>query len=158
MPEKVSRRLAAVFASDMVGYSRLIGLDKEGTIARQQALRREFIDPQIAEHAGRIVKTIGDAVLVEFPSVVDAVRCAVAVQEGMPSFESDVPEDRRIRYRVGVNLGDIVADGDDILGDGVNVAARAVGRRASELPERLSDGNAVRASQAILHSKRLWRP
>src|SRR5829696_2214715 len=88
----------------MVGYSRLIGLDEEGTIARQQALRREFIDPQIAQHAGRIVKTVGDAVLVEFPSVVDAVRCAVAVQEGMPSLESDVPEDRRIRYRVGVNL------------------------------------------------------
>jgi adenylate cyclase len=142
MPEKVSRRLAAVFAADMVGYSRLIGLDEEGTIARQQALRRELIDPQIAEHAGRIVKTIGDGVLVEFPSVVDAVRCAVAVQEGVPRFESDVPEDRRIRYRVGINLGDIVADGDDILGDGVNVAARVEG---------LAEAGGVCISEAVYH-------
>ena len=145
MPEKVSRQLAAIFAADMVGYSRLIGLDEEGTIARQQALRREFIDPQIAQHAGRIVKTIGDAVLVEFPSVVDAVRCAVAVQEGMPSLESNVPEDRRIRYRVGVNLGDIVADGDDILGDGVNVAARVEG---------LAEAGGVCISEAVYHQIR----
>src|SRR3954447_455138 len=145
MPEKVSRRLAAVFAADMVGYSRLIGLDEEGTIARQQALRREFIDPQIAEHAGRIVKTIGDAVLVEFPSVVDAVRCAVAMQEGMPRLESDVPEDRRIRYRVGVNLGDIVADGDDILGDGVNVGTRVAG---------LAEAGGVCISEAVYHQIR----
>jgi adenylate cyclase len=145
MPEKVSRRLAAIFAADMVGYSRLIGLDEEGTIARQQALRREFIDPQIAQHAGRIVKTVGDAVLVEFPSVVDAVRCAVAVQEGMPSLESNVPEDRRIRYRVGVNLGDIVADGDDILGDGVNVAARVEG---------LAEAGGVCISEAVYHQIR----
>jgi adenylate cyclase len=125
--EKVIRRLTAVLVADMVGYSRLIGLDEEGTIARQQALRRELIDPRIAEFGGRIVKTTGDGVLVEFPSVVEAVRCAVAVQEAMPVHEAGYPEDRRIQYRIGINLGDIVIDGEDILGDGVNVAARLEG-------------------------------
>ncbi len=127
MADKVIRRLAAVLAADMVGYSRLMGTDEEGTIARQQALRKELLDPRIAEHGGRIVKTIGDGILIEFPSVVDAVRCAITVQEGIASREAAVPEDRRIRYRIGVNLGDIVIDGEDILGDGVNVAARLEG-------------------------------
>jgi adenylate cyclase len=111
----------------MVGYSRLIGADEEGTIARQKAHRAELIDPEIAAHGGRIVKTMGDGLLVEFASVVDAVKCAVAVQQAMVEREVDVPEDRRIRYRIGVNLGDIVIDGDDILGDGVNIAARLEG-------------------------------
>jgi adenylate cyclase len=125
--DRVQRRLAAILAADMVGYSRLIGADEEGTIARQKAHRAELIDPEIASHGGRIVKTMGDGLLVEFPSVVDAVKCAAAVQQAMSDREADVPEDRRIQYRVGINLGDIVIDGEDILGDGVNVAARLEG-------------------------------
>jgi adenylate cyclase len=125
--ERVQRRLAAILAADMVGYSRLIGADEEGTIARQKIHRAELIDPVIATHGGRIVKTMGDGILVEFPSVVDAVKCAVAVQHGMSDREADVPEEQRIQYRVGINLGDIVIDGNDILGDGVNVAARLEG-------------------------------
>ncbi len=128
--ERVQRRLAAIFAADMVGYSRLMEADEDGTIARQKDHRKELIDPKIAEYHGRIVKLMGDGMLVEFASVVDAVRCAVEVQQGMVMREADVPEDRRIRYRVGVNLGDIVIDGDDILGDGVNVAARLEGLAA----------------------------
>ncbi len=123
----MERRLVAILAANMVGYSRLMGADEEGTITRQKTHRSELIDPAIAEHDGRIFKTTGDGLLVEFPSVVDAVRCAVAIQQAMVEREADVPEERRIRYRVGVNLGDIVIDGDDILGDGVNVAARLEG-------------------------------
>ena len=122
--DKVKRRLAAIFAADMVGYSRLMEADEEGTIARQKAHRKELIDPKIAEHNGRIVKTTGDGMLVEFASVVDAVQCAVEVQQAMAEREAGVSKDRRIAYRVGINLGDIVIDGDDIFGDGVNVAAR----------------------------------
>ena len=122
--QKVERRLAAIFAADMVGYSRLIELDEEGTVARQKAHRREFIDPKIAEHRGRIVKSTGDGLLVEFASAVDAVRCAVDVQREVAEREAEVPGDKRIRYRVGINVGDVVIDGDDILGNGVNIAAR----------------------------------
>lgn len=111
----------------MVGYSRLMGADEEGTISRQRTYRSELIDPEIARHGGRIVKTMGDGLLVEFPSVVDAVRCAIIVQDSLATRESAMPEDRRIRYRVGINVGDIVIDGEDILGDGVNVAARLEG-------------------------------
>jgi len=125
--EGVQRRLAAILAADMVGYSRLIGADEEGTIARQKAHRAELIDPEIASHGGRIVKTMGDGLLVEFASVVGAVKCAVAVQQAISEREADVPEERRIQFRIGVNLGDIVIDGDDILGDGVNIAARLEG-------------------------------
>ncbi len=125
--ERVQRRLTAILAADVVGYSRLIGLDEEGTIARLKAVREELIDPDIARHQGRIVKTTGDGILVEFPSVVDAVRCAVEVQRGLTEREADVREERRIELRIGVNLGDIVIDGDDILGNGVNVAARLEG-------------------------------
>ena len=120
----MERRLAAIMLTDMVGYSRLIGLDEEGTIARQKAHREEIIDPKISTHGGRIVKTTGDGLLVEFPSVVDAVKCAVDMQTELVGRDTDVSEDRRIQYRIGINLGDIVIDGDDILGDGVNVAAR----------------------------------
>jgi len=125
--ERVQRRLAAILTADMVGYSRLIGADEEGTIVRQKALRASVIDPAIAAHDGRIVKTMGDGLLVEFPSVVDAVKCAVGVQKAVAAHEAEVPSDLRIRYRAGINLGDIVIDGDDILGDGVNVAARLEG-------------------------------
>ena len=118
------RRLAAILAADVAGYSRLMGADEEGTLARLKSHRRELIDPKIREHRGRLVKTTGDGMLVEFASIVDAVRCAVEFQRGMFGREADVPEDRRIRFRIGINLGDIIADGDDIFGDGVNVAAR----------------------------------
>jgi adenylate cyclase len=125
MPEQpVERRRAAILVADIAGYSRLVGLDEEGTLARLRALRRELIDPTIAEHRGRIFKTTGDGVLVEFASVVDAVRCALAVQRATAAREAAFVEERRIEFRVGINLGDIVVEGDDILGDGVNIAAR----------------------------------
>jgi len=123
-PERVERKLAAILAADVAGYSRLVGADEEGTLARLKAYRRELIDPKIAEHRGRVVKTTGDGILIEFPSVVDAVRCAVEVQRGMSERNIRVDIDKRIEFRVGINLGDIIIDGDDILGDGVNVAAR----------------------------------
>lgn len=125
--DSLHRRLSAILAADMVGFSRLVGADEEGTLGRQKRHRKELIDPQIAEHGGRIVKTMGDGLLVEFASVVDALNCAIAVQTGMGEREADVAEDSRIRYRVGINLGDIMVDGDDILGDGVNIAARLEG-------------------------------
>ena len=123
----MERRLAAILLTDMVGYSRLVGLDEEGTIARQSAHRENIIEPTISEYGGRIVKSTGDGLLVEFASVVDAVKCAVGVQTELAGRDTDVPEDRRIQYRIGINLGDIVIDGEDILGDGVNVAARLEG-------------------------------
>jgi TolB-like protein/class 3 adenylate cyclase len=126
-PEREERRLAAILAADMVGYSRLMEADETATIARQRAHRAELVDPEISAHNGRIVKTTGDGLLVEFASVVDAVDCAAAIQRAMAGHETDIAEDRRIRYRIGVNLGDIVIDGEDILGDGVNVAARLEG-------------------------------
>ena len=121
---RVERRLAAILAADVAGYSRLMGADEEGTLARLKALRRELADPKIKEHRGRIVKTTGDGLLLEFASVVDAVRCAVEVQREMAERNADVPPDRRIEFRMGINLGDIIKDGRDIHGDGVNVAAR----------------------------------
>ena len=123
----MERRLAAIVLTDIVGYSRLMGLDEEGTIAHQKAHRDDVIDPTITQHGGRIVKSTGDGLLVEFPSVVDAVKCAIEVQRESADRYADLPEDRRIQYRIGINLGDIVIDGDDILGDGVNVAARLEG-------------------------------
>jgi class 3 adenylate cyclase/pimeloyl-ACP methyl ester carboxylesterase len=123
-PERVERKLAAILAADVAGYSRLMGADEEGTLARLKAHRRELIDPNIAEHRGRVVKTTGDGILIEFPSVVDAVRCAVEVQRGMNERNASVSSDKRIEFRVGINLGDVIIDGDDIYGDGVNVAAR----------------------------------
>ena len=119
-----TRHLAAILATDVAGYSRLMGADEEGTLERLKAHRRQLIDPKIAEHGGRIVKTTGDGLLAEFPSVVDAVRCAAEVQRGMLDREPELPEERRIRLRIGVNLGDVIVDGDDIFGDGVNIAAR----------------------------------
>ena len=122
--ERVERRLAAIMAADVVGYSRLMGEDEEGTLAALKAIRRELIEPKIAENRGRIVKTTGDGLLVEFPSVVDAVRCAVEVQREMALRNTAVPQARRIEFRVGINLGDVIIDEHDIYGDGVNVAAR----------------------------------
>jgi adenylate cyclase len=122
-----TRRLAAILAADVAGYSRLMGADEEGTLERLKALRRELIEAKIAEHRGRIVKTTGDGMLLEFASVVDAVRCAVEVQQAMVGREIDVAAEQRIRFRIGINLGDVIVDGDDIHGDGVNVAARLEG-------------------------------
>ena len=122
-----TRRLAAILAADVAGYSRLMGADEEGTLERLKALRAEVIDPKIAEHHGRIVKTTGDGMLVEFASVVDAVRCAVEVQQAMPDRNTGAAADSRIELRIGINLGDVVVDGDDLYGDGVNIAARLEG-------------------------------
>jgi len=122
--ERVERRLTAILAADVAGYSRLMGVDEEETLARLKAHRREVVDPRIGEHRGRIVKTTGDGLLAEFASVVDAVRCAVEIQDGMAKRNADVPPDRRIEFRVGINVGDIIIDESDIFGDGVNVAAR----------------------------------
>jgi len=118
------RRLAAILAADVAGYSRLMGADEEGTLDRLKALRRDLLDPKIAEHRGRIVKTTGDGLLVEFASVVDAVRCAVAVQQAIPEWNTSVGADNRIELRIGINLGDVIVEGDDLYGDGVNIAAR----------------------------------
>jgi TolB-like protein/class 3 adenylate cyclase/Tfp pilus assembly protein PilF len=118
------RRLAAILAADVAGYSRLMGADEEGTLARLKDHRRALIDPAIALHRGRIVKTMGDGLLVEFASAVEAVRCAIEIQQGMATRNADMREERRIAFRIGVNLGDVIAERDDIHGDGVNVAAR----------------------------------
>jgi adenylate cyclase len=122
--QRAERRLAAILAADVAGYSRLMGADEEGTLAALKAIRRELSNPKIAEHRGRIVKTTGDGVLVEFASVVDAVRCAVEVQQAMAERNRDLQAERRIEFRVGINLGDIISDEHDIYGEGVNVAAR----------------------------------
>jgi TolB-like protein/class 3 adenylate cyclase/Flp pilus assembly protein TadD len=122
-----TRRLAAIFAADVAGYSRLMGADEEGTHERLKAHLGQLVEPKIREHRGRIVKNTGDGMLAEFPSVVDAVRCAVEVQRGMIEREPHVPEERRIRFRIGVNLGDVIVEEHDIFGDGVNVAARLEG-------------------------------
>ena len=119
-----TRRLAAILAADVAGYSRLMGADEEATLAALKAIRRELSDPKVNEHHGRIVKTTGDGLLIEFSSVVDAVRCAVEVQRAMAERNTEVPEARRIEFRIGINLGDIILDDDDIYGDGVNIAAR----------------------------------
>jgi TolB-like protein/class 3 adenylate cyclase len=122
--DRVERRLAAILAADVAGYSRLMGEDEAGTLARLRAHRCEVIDPKVAEHKGRIVKTTGDGILIEFPSVVEAVACAMAVQQGMAERNAEMPELQRMVFRIGINLGDVIVEDDDIHGDGVNVAAR----------------------------------
>src|SRR6516162_9023168 len=134
------RRLAAVLAADVAGYSRLMGSNEEGTLERLMAHRRAVVDPKIAEHHGRIVKTTGDGILAEFASVVDAVRCAVAMQRGMAERNSGVPIGDRLDFRVGINLTDVIVAGDDIYGDGVNVAARV---------EALADAGGVFVSNTV---------
>src|SRR5207248_10863694 len=135
-----TRRLAAILAADVAGYSRLMGADEEGTLDRLKALRRELLDPKIAEHRGRIVKTTGDGMLVDFASVVDAVRCAVEVQQAMPGRNTGVAADNRIELRIGINLGDVIVEGDDLYGDGVNIAARI---------EALADAGRVFVSNTV---------
>jgi class 3 adenylate cyclase/outer membrane protein OmpA-like peptidoglycan-associated protein len=138
--ERADRRLAAILTADVVGYSRLMGEDEEGTHAALKAIRHELTDPRIDEDRGRIVKTTGDGLLVEFASVVDAVRCAVAMQREMAQRNEGVPANRRIEFRIGINLGDIIIDEDDIFGDGVNVAARL---------EPLAEPGGICISQAV---------
>jgi adenylate cyclase len=125
--EHVERRLAAVLAADVAGYSRLMGTDEEGTLGRLKSVRKALVDPTIASHRGRIVKTTGDGMLVEFASAVDAVRNAVEIQRGMAEQNTAVPQDQRIEFRIGVHVGDIIFDDNDIFGDGVNIAARLEG-------------------------------
>jgi TolB-like protein/class 3 adenylate cyclase len=125
--ERVERRLAAVLAADVAGYSRLMGSDEEGTLARLKAVRKNLVDPTIASHRGRIVKTTGDGMLVEFASAVDAVRGAVELQRGMTEQNVSVTQDQKIEFRIGIHVGDIIIDDNDIFGDGVNVAARLEG-------------------------------
>jgi len=134
------RRLAAIVAADVVGYSRLMGEDEEGTLERLKAHRRDLVDPKIAEHHGRIVKTTGDGLLVEFASAVDAVQCAVGLQRGMAERNSAVPQEQRIEFRVGIHVGDIIIEDDDIYGDGVNIAARLEG---------IAESGGVLVSQAV---------
>jgi len=125
--EHVERRLAAILAADVAGSCRLIGIDEEGTLAQLKALRKTLFDPKITIHRGRIVKNTGDGALVEFASVVDAVRCADEIQRGMAEQNTDVPQDKRIEFRIGIHVGDIVIADDDIFGDGVNIAVRLEG-------------------------------
>src|SRR5215471_1403367 len=138
--DRVDRRLAAIFAADIAGYSRLMGTDEEGTLRQLKAHRKELVDPKITEHRGRIVKTTGDGMLVEFVSVVDAVRCAVDIQRDMLERTAQLPAERRIKFRIGINVGDIIIDGDDIYGDGVNVAARL---------EALADPGGIMVSRVV---------
>jgi len=135
-----TRRLAAILAADVAGYSRLMGADEEGTLERLKALRRELLDPKIAEHHGRIVKTTGDGLLVEFSSVVDAVRCGVEMQQAMVDRNTDIVADNRIELRIGINLGDVIVEDDDLYGDGVNIAARV---------EALADPGGVFVSNTV---------
>jgi TolB-like protein/class 3 adenylate cyclase len=125
--EQAERRLAAILAADVAGSCRLIGIDEEGTVAQLRALRTTLFDPKIAEHHGRVVKNTGDGALVEFGSVVDAVRCANEIQRGMAEQNVDVPQDKRIEFRIGIHVGDIIITDDDIFGDGVNIAVRLEG-------------------------------
>jgi TolB-like protein/class 3 adenylate cyclase len=138
--ERVERRLTAILAADVVGYSRLMGADEEGTLAALKAIRRELVDPRIVEHRGRIVKTTGDGLLVEFASVVDAVRCAVEIQQAMPERNTGLGANNRIELRIGINLGDVIVEGDDLYGDGVNIAARV---------EALADAGGILVSNTV---------
>src|SRR5262244_3705607 len=134
------RRLAAILAADVAGYSRLMGVDEEGTHERLRAHLGELIEPKIAEHRGRVVKNTGDGFLAEFQSVVDAVRCAVEVQRGMVERNADSPSETRVEFRIGVNLGDVIVEEHDIFGDGVNVAARL---------EALADPGGIYVSRVV---------
>jgi adenylate cyclase len=123
----VERHLSAILAADVVGYSKLMGRDETGTLVVLRKLRTELIDPRISEHKGRVFKTMGDGILVEFPSVVNGVACAMDIQRAMAARNADLPEDRLVQFRIGVNLGDVIIEGEDVFGDGVNVAARLEG-------------------------------
>ena len=140
MPTKIERRFAVVLCADVVGYSRLMGMDEEGTLAALNATWREVVDPKILEYSGRTVRTMGDGLLVEFSSVVDAVHCAIAIQSAMPERAVDVPPERQIRFRMGINIGDVLSDGEAIYGDGIAVASRL---------ESLAEPGGVNVSRAV---------
>ncbi|MHC4067932.1 MAG: adenylate/guanylate cyclase domain-containing protein [Planctomycetota bacterium] len=123
----MERKLAAILAADVVGYTRLMGEDEAGTLTALKAHREEFIEPKIADHKGRLIKLMGDGALVEFGSVIDALACAAELQSGMAERNIEVPDERRIIFRIGINLGDVIVEGDDLYGDGVNVASRLEG-------------------------------
>ena len=142
---RFERRLAAILAVDVAGYSRLMGEDEEGTLAALRAIRRELGDPKIKEHRGRIVKTTGDGLLIEFASVVDAVRCAVETQREMATRNAGIPPERPIEFRMGINLGDIIVEDGDIFGDGVNIAARL---------EALADPGGICVSRVVRDQER----
>ena len=148
--DRVERRLAAILAADVAGYSRLMGVDEEGTLADLKGHRRAVLDPKITEHRGRIVKTTGDGLLVEFASVVDAVRCAVDIQRQMAERNVEVPAERRIEFRIGLNVGDIIIDDKDIYGDGVNIAARL---EALAAPGGICVSRVVRDLHRVLFEK-----
>jgi TolB-like protein/class 3 adenylate cyclase len=143
--DQVKRKLAAILAADIAGYSRLMGADEADTLARLKEYRRELIDPKNKQHRGRVVKTTGDGILVEFPSVVDAVCCSIEVQQGMRERNADIPADKRIEFRIGINLGDVIIEGRDLFGDGVNIAARLEG---------LAEPGGICISQTVLDHAR----
>src|SRR5215831_5976856 len=143
--DQIKRKLAAILAADVAGYSRLMGADEPGTLARLKQCRRELIDPKNKQYRGRVVKTTGDGILIEFPSVVDAVSCAIEVQQGMGERNADVPEEKRIAFRIGINLGDVIVEGRDLYGDGVNIAARLEG---------LAEPGGICISQTVLNHAR----
>ncbi len=143
----MERHLAAILAADVVGYSRLMEADEPGTIAALTAHREELIEPKIAEHHGRIVKLMGVGILVEFTSVVDAVQCAVDIQRTMAERNAEEPEDQQIKFRMGINLGDVIVQGDDIYGDGINIASRLEG---------LAEPDGVCISGTVFDSVRNW--
>jgi adenylate cyclase len=169
--ERIERRLAAVLAADVAGYSRLMGADEEGTLALLKAFRKTIVDPSIATHRGRIVKTTGDGMLVEFASAVDAVRCSADVQRSMADQNADVPQDKRVEFRIGIHVGDIIFDDNDIFGDGVNIAARLEGisdaggvcisddtyRQIRGKVEIVFDDIGPQALKNILEPMRAWR-
>ena len=145
-----SRRLTTIVVADVAGYSRLTAADEAGTLAGLRAHRTELIDPKVAEYRGRIANTAGDSILIEFPSVADAVRCAVDIQRGIAVRNADVPEDRRISFRMGINLGDVVQQDEDLLGDGVNVAARLEAIANDALVGQSISGLGARAIAAVI--------
>ena len=143
--DHVKRKLAAIVAADVVGYSRLMGADEAGTLARLKQYRRELIDPKNRQYRGRVVKTTGDGILIEFQSVVDALCCSIVVQQGMHERNADVDPEKRIEFRVGINLGDVIIEGRDLYGDGMNIAARLEG---------LAEPGGICISQTVLNHAR----
>jgi adenylate cyclase len=152
--ERVERRLAAILAADVAGYSRFMGTDEEGTYEQLKGHLRYLIDPKIKEHRGRVVKNAGDGMLVEFSSVVDATRCAAEIQRTMIDRNADIPEDKRISFRIGINLGDVIVEPEDIFGDGVNIAAR-LGHQQSTATNTLIFGT-VGGGQSGGHDQTFW--
>jgi adenylate cyclase len=143
--DQVKRKLAAILAADIAGYSRLMGEDEAGTLARLKEYRQELIDPKNKQYRGRVVKTTGDGILMEFPSVVDAISCSIEVQQGMRERNANIPPEKRIEFRIGINLGDVIVEGRDLYGEGVNIAARLEG---------LAEPGGICISQTVLNHVR----